>query len=990
MKKATKNLLASFLVLGLLFAAGSWTVHSTWFHQYLLSFLRKATGWNIAIEGSRIKILRGALELTGVTAKDPQGRFALSMPRLHLNASSLSIIRGKIIISELEIDRLDLVAHPSGEKMKITPERIDRVFSQIEGSWWLQNLYIEDMMVRGFSLEVFPRPESDEKESRKCAVDEIRMGVSPTLLRHIDVGLHAKGLSGFLPPFQTVDMDATLKRHGLKLRQFAFSAPKVSLGVKAEADWKEGLEEGELELSGNLEVPTVLSDTIGFSIEADSKGQKIALKSVKAGLEKASFEGKGELDLEDLKYSLGFKAKDLALESIFAKLKSPVLGPAKGIASVEGKAAGQFPRLQADAKASIQELRHGAMHAAHVEGTLKFHWPELDWEAEIAPEGGPHQGQAKGGVAFKVLANPEYGGKRKATLKSLDLGFQDASLKDLLPTQNVSGKLNGNLRLKGVESTTSVAGNGHARVTEGHWFLGDMDLLESDVAFYPKGKIVFTNSEIRVPAWSPLHWPHPLTLNTSGPSVLFNGEPMQGFRVKGFYEKESAYFKIEDFDIRSAGNNLRGSLGLKRGGAVDGRAAGTANLENLAFFPAYFREARGPAKVDLTLSGTTKDPRLKGRVQLLGNEIDVRGYSGVTNLEGTIALDGDWISPQVTGFLGEGRFDLKGRVRTDHFRLQEFDLALKGSNLSLSKANTYRVDFDADVTLKGQIPGPRLEGRIDIVDGRYTKPFVVREFVMKPFEEPPESQDLQKRLAPIVLNLRIRNSGDLRIRNNFADVLLQSDLQVEGTYGRPRIGGALTASEGTVELLGEKFTINEGRLDFIDPARKEPFLRLLAQQDIPPNYVIFVEVKGFLSNLEVGLSSNPPLPRDDIISLLSTGATQEQLRLTGQSRRSLGIGLLAGEITGLVERRVSRQTGLDVFRLEASESGSISKVAVGKYVTDRLTLEFQNDFAPQTAERTIQANYYLTDNILLKGYQAWQSGSSPRFNFNISFRFRLY
>src|SRR5262249_10460535 len=101
---------------------------------------------------------------------------------------------------------------------------------------------------------------------------------------------------------------------------------------------------------------------------------------------------------------------------------------------------------------------------------------------------------------------------------------------------------------------------------------------------------------------------------------------------------------------------------------------------------------------------------------------------------------------------------------------------------------------------------------------------------------------------------------------------------------------------------------------------------------------------------------------------------------------------LAGEITSAIEQPVARSTGLDVFRLEASESGRLSKVALGKNVTDRLTLEFQSDFAPETAQRTLQANYYLTDNILLKGTRIWESGSSgtaPKYNFNLSFRLRM-
>jgi autotransporter translocation and assembly factor TamB len=105
------------------------------------------------------------------------------------------------------------------------------------------------------------------------------------------------------------------------------------------------------------------------------------------------------------------------------------------------------------------------------------------------------------------------------------------------------------------------------------------------------------------------------------------------------------------------------------------------------------------------------------------------------------------------------------------------------------------------------------------------------------------------------------------------------------------------------------------------------------------------------------------------------------------------MGVLAGEISGAISEPIAKSTGLDIFRLEASESGQISKLAVGKELTDRLTVEFQSDFAPETAQRMFQANYYLTDNILLKGRRVWvtgQSNTAPPYNLNMSFRLRMY
>jgi hypothetical protein len=107
--------------------------------------------------------------------------------------------------------------------------------------------------------------------------------------------------------------------------------------------------------------------------------------------------------------------------------------------------------------------------------------------------------------------------------------------------------------------------------------------------------------------------------------------------------------------------------------------------------------------------------------------------------------------------------------------------------LSYARPNAYRVDFDANLTLKGRPASPKLSGRVDIVDALYTKPFQLRELVLKAFEEesPAEEAEWVKSFEAWQLDLAVKHSGDLRIRNNIADIYLLADLQVGGTYGRP-------------------------------------------------------------------------------------------------------------------------------------------------------------------------------------------------------------
>ncbi|QQR81559.1 MAG: translocation/assembly module TamB [Deltaproteobacteria bacterium] len=469
--------------------------------------------------------------------------------------------------------------------------------------------------------------------------------------------------------------------------------------------------------------------------------------------------------------------------------------------------------------------------------------------------------------------------------------------------------------------------------------------------------------------------------------------------MKGFYEKESDTFKIESFQILKDKNSLNFNLTATgneetNNSKIDSQLKGTLNLDWLRYFPIYFHEGRGFADIDLKCTGSSTAPILKGQVKFSDSDIFLRGFSEeLNNLTGDIKIDGTTLAPNLSGLWGDGRFSLSGKISLNQGQPENFNLAFKGNNLTFSKNNVYRLDFDTDVTLIGKLPSPLLSGKIDIIEGRYTKPFVIRDLVLKPFEEPSQPSDLELALSSMGLNLTVRNSGDLRVRNNIATLFLQSNLQINGTLGKPKISGALSVTEGTFRFLGREFTLNEGLVEYSNPIRSDPYLTLSAQQDIPvdqPRYTVYVDIRGFLDNLAIQLSSSPSLEKQDIISLLAFGATQEEIRQSGASKRSLTNGVIGEELSSVVAAPLAKTTKIDIFRLEASESGNLSRLSVGKRISDRFTLEFINDLDPITAEKTFQANYYLTDTILLKGYRKSLLGFDPRYELNLLLRFRLH
>ncbi len=988
---------SSLFVLGFL-VAGVATLHSTIFHRQLLNILLKSSGWKVSIHDSSLKFLSGKVRLTGVSVQDPKGKIDFQAQEVFVGLSPFSLVGGKIQLSRIDVSDPELtIQGGEGGGKKITPEMIDAFFRRFEESSLLKNIVLDQASIHRLHLKVIS-PNNPE-EPRWGEVAEVKLKARSTILSRIDLDVELLDVTGNLPALgntKRLHLETKIKRDDVRIEDFFWETSKHVLAFKS--SWKGGLNSGSFLASGEVRVPSILPDSLFFDVEAAVKDKVASVSNIAVRLpqstKEAVFRSQGRIEIGDkIEYALPFTARDLELDSIFAKIPSVIVGPAKGTATVDGLIKGTIPELRATARATIHELHHHSLHAAAVTGTLDFHWPELDWNAEIKPGAdGRVQGTLKGGIQFRKL--PPYV-SLKTMLKTLDFRLAGASVSDLIPALETSGTVNGEMHLQGVPGSTAVSGKGTASATQIQSPLGPAEHLNTEITFQPNGDVVFSKTDMQRADISAVFWPNPITLNSSEGIASFHGDPMPGLTLKGFYDTKNDNFTIESFAFKRDGGDLAGTLTYRGGGVRrwSGKVKGLLPLTWLQHLPHYFRDGEGVARLDLSFDGSTSAPNINGSVAFQKSAIEFRNFPSVSDLEGTLTFAGSSLRPQLTGYMGDGRFHLTGSAVTDGLKIRDYDLAFKGTDLTYAKSGVYRIDFDADVTLKGSWPAPRLSGRVDVVDALYSKPFYVRDLILKPFEDPSTATGPGS-LDAVTLDVLVKNSGDLKIKNNIAEIYLLADLHVGGTVARPETRGAFTITDGEIRLFGEDFILQEGRLEYIDPSRKEPYLTLKAEQDIPPLYTVEVELKGFLSNLEINLNSTPPLPREDVVSLISTGLTLEELRRSGRSRTSLGTNILANEISSVVERPIAKSTGLDVFRLEASENGSLSKLAVGKNVTDRLTVEFQSDFAPESAQKTIQANYYLTDNILLKGFRSWEKSHSsttlPPYSVNLSFRVRLY
>ena len=265
-----------------------------------------------------------------------------------------------------------------------------------------------------------------------------------------------------------------------------------------------------------------------------------------------------------------------------------------------------------------------------------------------------------------------------------------------------------------------------------------------------------------------------------------------------------------------------------------------------------------------------------------------------------------------------------------------------------------RSELDAELAFALSWPEPgveprgRLSGTVTVARGAYREPIsVVNELLtaLRPERRALAADGGDSVLARLDLDVRVVTDDDLVVRSNLAQIQLGADLRVIGTGAAPSLSGRAALREGgTLALGNNRYTIDQGTIDFSNPAVIEPSLSLQAHtraggEDIE------LKLTGTPATLDVSLASpsDPLLGEADVASLLLTGRRLEDV--PGAEARIVGeqvIGYLSGDLLGAASRAIR----VDTVRLGGLDDvgRSASTIATQTDPTSRLT--FVKSFDP--------------------------------------------
>lgn len=454
----------------------------------------------------------------------------------------------------------------------------------------------------------------------------------------------------------------------------------------------------------------------------------------------------------------------------------------------------------------------------------------------------------------------------------------------------------------------------------------------------------------------------------------------------------------------SDGSIWQAELGL----AVEQLAGDEGGEQQTALFPRSTINARGSMDADENLQGSLQldFPSLDWLEALLPDVSEPRGrLGGAVELSGTrtephfdaslLLAEASFSVPEVGLVVQELQAGLQGRpeqvnlslsARNEQGSLQlaaqmdnpledtrSLNATLQGEDFLVMNNEGARVEVSPDLQLGWSADGLQVNGSflvprasifldawIDDIGSGGVGPS--RDAVVV-VEDPDAHVAATSNALPFSARLVLSLGDEVVMQGLGLDARLSGDLALQQDAGRPLLAyGELLIPEGSYAIYNQQLQTRDGRVIFYGNPL-DPVLDLRASRETP-NAEVGMELGGNISALQSTLYSSPDLPDNEILALLITGKSFNNMdEGDGNALMSAVTNFGIGRTGGLTSA-IGDTLGLDDLSLSGGDSYLDSSLGMGKHLTPDLLMRYEIGLFDRAA--TLSVIYSLSEQLKLE------------------------
>ena len=322
-------------------------------------------------------------------------------------------------------------------------------------------------------------------------------------------------------------------------------------------------------------------------------------------------------------------------------------------------------------------------------------------------------------------------------------------------------------------------------------------------------------------------------------------------------------------------------------------------------------ELGGVTTGKVVIAGTVGEPQVDGDLKLSGGKLRMQGNT-IPELSGIgFEMNANFKTIAVKGAVDDiagGNIKMNGTMELTNATgdgLGPLEVSLKGVGLPLLRNEFLILRANADLRLAGTIHAAQLSGEVAIIDSVFFKDIELLP-IGKPFLGPAASSlpkvDVPAGVGAVLpppfnawtTDVVVKTIDPILIRGNLGRGRVDVGLRISGKLGDPKPDGKVRITEAQARLPFSSLLVREGFLTFTPANGFDPTIEIRGSAE-PRPYRVQVYAYGRMSDPQLVLTSEPPLPENEIMTLLATGTTSAGLE-DSQAASSRAMQLLIEEL----------------------------------------------------------------------------------------------
>lgn len=456
-----------------------------------------------------------------------------------------------------------------------------------------------------------------------------------------------------------------------------------------------------------------------------------------------------------------------------------------------------------------------------------------------------------------------------------------------------------------------------------------------------------------------------------GPLSLRNPAPIQ-------VRMDNGKIKLQNFVLEGPQNNIRLKGQDFSFDNLNLNIVAVAELRLFHMFFPFLEDLGGSVQTSTTISGSLFKPQILGNLSTENSFVKIRGLPHpIERIEAEVSFS------QTKVLLNSLRAQMAGGIVTadGNISLEDYHniptsirIAMEGVTLNIP--DRVHTTGSAELLLSGKWFPFLLSGTYRIRSGVFEREFTESGTATNaPASVTRQSVYLPKILRqaafePLLLEIQLLFEKSFLVKNSMVDGSVQGNLQVKGPISNPILFGRLQTDKNSKLTFKDKvFEIQSGIVTFNNPTEINPDLYISAQSRVS-DYDVMILAQGPAKTLKnIRLSSVPPLPEPDIISLLALGVTSTHLDQNVQTKDQaaqtgyeLGFAIFAQPLNKQLQDRL----GLNVrfsSSFDSTRNVTVPKLTVSRKISNKVNASASRTLGSEVNDVDVKLQYLINQNV---------------------------